>query len=228
MVGLGCRAPRRGAVAALASLAALGALVPCASAGGVAFVSESSGFGPDTITYDPSSGLRWLDLTESVGYSYTQILAETHAGGVFEGYHLATKAEVTQLFVDAGIDLNTNSDFVSQNYTPVVALMAFVGTLGSNGNCGTGCTFYFDAGYVSGPPPYANALPDAGLAWFDNSAGVAPSYPNVPLGRAILGGGAGDFASPSNAAWLLVPDPDARTACAAALCAVAALRIRRR
>jgi hypothetical protein len=208
----------------LAPIAVLGLLAARAEATGGAFVSESSGFGPNTITYDPSTGLRWLDLTESAGYSHTQILAEQQPGGVFDGYHLATKAEVSQLFVDAGIDLNTNSDFVPQNYTPVVALMALVGTLGNDGNCGTGCTFSYDSGYVRGPAPYKNGFPTAGLAWLDNSAPVSQSYPQGLLGRVILGGGTGDSASASNASWLLVPEPGTWAAGAAAALAMAALR----
>ncbi len=71
-------------------------------------------------------------------------------------------------------------------------------------------------------------FPDAGLAWFDNSALVAPSYPQAPLGRAILTGGASDFPSAGNGAWLLLPEPDAGLASAGAVLALAALRVRRR
>ncbi len=225
MVRLDVRVRR--AASKLALVASLVGLAAPAGAGEV-FVSESSPFGPDTITADPATGLRWLDLTESAGYSHTQIVAELLPGGIFDGYHLATKAQVSQLFTDAGIDLGANGDFVPQNYTPVVALMALVGTLGNDGNCGTGCTFSYNAGYTDDPPPAQGQFADQGLAWFDNSALVAPSYPQGLLGRAILGGGFGDFGSSGNGAWLLLPEPHAAIAGAAAALSLAALRVRRR
>jgi hypothetical protein len=221
------RRSRRRAVSKLVLVASLVGLSAQVSAGG-AFVSESSSFGPDTITYDPTTGLRWLDLTESAGYSHTQIVAELLPGGVFDGYHLATMAQVSKLFTDADIDLSVNGNFVPQNYAPVVALMALVGTLGNDGNCGVGCTFSYNAGYTDDPPPSQSQFADQGLAWFDNSAGVAPSYPHGLLGRAILGGGFGDSASAGNGAWLLVPEPHAALAGAAAALSLAALRVRRR
>ena len=107
------------------------ALLAAAGPTGAALVSQTGPFGPNTHTLDTETGLVWLDLTESTNYSHTQILAEIQPGGVFEGYHLATGAEVAELFANAGIPLLT-TDFVPQNYASVVALMNLIGVLGTN------------------------------------------------------------------------------------------------
>lgn len=173
-----------------------------------ALSSESSPFGADTITLDSETGLRWLDLTLSAGLSHTELLQELSPGGTFEGYQLATAAEVAELFVNAGIDVSAPAldEFVPQNYAPIVALAALVGQLGANGNCGAGCTFAFSAGLLEGPPPSPGFFPTATLAWFDNTAGQDPGSPAAPVGRASLESSSTDPGSPGRAAWL-VPEP---------------------
>jgi len=57
---------------------------------------------------------------------------------------------------------------------------------------------------------------------------VSQSYPQGLLERSVVNGGASDATFAGNGAWLLVPEPDASSACAAAALAVAALHIRRR
>ena len=53
-----------------AAFVSLGACGPAAGA----LVSTDGSFGAGTITLDTLTGLRWLDLTESKGYSHTQLL----------------------------------------------------------------------------------------------------------------------------------------------------------
>ena len=107
---------------------------------------------------------------------------------MFEGYQLATQAQVAELFVNAGIDVSDPAldEFVPQNYAPIVALAALVGQLGDNGNCGAGCSFAFSAGLLEGPPPSPGFFPVATLAWFDNTAGQDPGSPAAPVGRVSL------------------------------------------
>lgn len=175
-----------------------------------ALSSESSSFGADTVTLDSETGFRWLDLTLSAGLSHTELLQELTPGGMFEDYQLATAAEVSELFVNAGIDVSAPAldEFVPQNYAPIVALAALVGQLGDNGNCGAGCTFAFSAGLLDGPPPSPGFFPVATLAWFDNTAGQDPGSPAAPVGRASLESSSTDPGSPGRAAWLVAaPEP---------------------
>lgn len=175
-----------------------------------ALSSESSSFGADTITHDSATDFRWLDLTLSAGLSHTELLQELSPGGMFEGYQLATQAQVSELFVNAGIDVSAPAldEFVPQNYAPIVALAALVGQLGDNGNCGAGCSFAFSAGLLEGPPPSPGFFPLATLAWFDNTAGQDPGSPAAPVGRASLESSSTDPGSPGRAAWLVAaPEP---------------------
>jgi hypothetical protein len=181
-------------------------------------VSEDSDFGADTITHDSETDLRWLDLTLSTGFSYVNLLAELEAGGDFEGYRLATRAEVQELWLNAGIDLSTN-DFVEVNYDPIVALTALIGQTGTDG-CGTGCSILFTQGWTDNEAPPVAPIRIATLAWIDNTAGVHPSLPQAPVGRASVGGTSSP-SSPLRGAWLV----QAPEASAAALGSSAALAL---
>ena len=55
-------------------------------------IPSDSPFGPDTITLDTETGLRWLDLTLSTPFTYDEMLVELGPGGTFDGYRLATRA----------------------------------------------------------------------------------------------------------------------------------------
>lgn len=200
-------------------------------AGGVSvLLSENSPFGADTITHDTATGLFWLDLTESTSSSYTQILNATGPGGSFDGYRLATDAEIQHLFVDAGIDLGPGtSDFVPQNYAPIVALAALMGQLGANGNCGNGCTFFYSQGFTAEPSPYPGLVASTSFAWFDNTPPLSQSYPQAPIGSVLFGGGASAGASSDGGAWLVqVPEPAGTALAGAAGTALVALRAGRR
>jgi hypothetical protein len=196
---------------------------------GATLSSESSTFGAGTITRDSETGLPWLDLTVSAGLSHTELLQELMPGGMLEGFELATEAEVAELFANAGIDTSPQAldEFVPQNYAPIVALAALVGELGSNGNCGSGCTFFFSAGFLEGPPPSPGFFPVATLAWFDNSAGKDPGSPLAPIGRVSLASSVTDPGSSGLGAWL-VPEPGSPLLLVAGSVALALARRRRR
>ena len=93
------------------------------------FVSESSTFGANTLTRDPATGFRWLDLTASLGYSYSTLTPELAAGGKFAGYRRATPDEVTALWKHASINVDL-SDFATENFLPVTNLMHLLGITG--------------------------------------------------------------------------------------------------
>jgi hypothetical protein len=191
------------------------------------FISENSSFGTDTITRDTATDLRWLDLPISAGVSHAEILVETEPGGLYEDYRLATEAEVSTLFTNAGIDVSAPvlGDFVPQNYAPIVALTAFIGVIGDNGNCGIDCTFSYTQGWIDAVPdvPLPNFFSSASLAWFDNTAGQSPGDPAAPIGRAIVNGARAEGSDPDNAAWLVAPEPGGIALGATALFALSSI-----
>ncbi len=53
-------------------------------------------------TYDPNTGLEWLDLRLTAGRSYQSILNGWQGYTTSDGYRFATRNEIQQLFMDAG------------------------------------------------------------------------------------------------------------------------------
>ncbi len=62
--------------------------------------SPQDGF---NVTRDTISGLEWLDLTLTTGYSFNEILPELEVNGSLEGFRHATRDELVGLFASAGI-----------------------------------------------------------------------------------------------------------------------------
>src|SRR4051794_27118202 len=58
-----------------------------------------------SITYDPNTGLRWLDVTQSTNRSFNDVSSQFGRGGDFYGYRYATAAEVGTLFMNAGLPI---------------------------------------------------------------------------------------------------------------------------
>lgn len=55
-------------------------------------------------TYDPNTGLQWLDVSLTTGHSFNDVTANYLASGdLYDGYRYATSAELSQLLSDAGI-----------------------------------------------------------------------------------------------------------------------------
>jgi hypothetical protein len=57
-----------------------------------------------TNTYDPNTGLQWLDVNLTLGVTYNDVVANyLGTGQPYQGYRYATGAELSQLLSDAGI-----------------------------------------------------------------------------------------------------------------------------
>lgn len=112
-------------------LAALGATLAGACAwmnpAAAALVSQSSSFGADTITHDTGTGFDWLDVTITLGLSINTVTAQFGAGGTYDGYRYATKAEIAQLFLDGGLAQPLFSDTTPANVPAVQAMIALLG-----------------------------------------------------------------------------------------------------
>lgn len=55
-----------------------------------------------TITRDTATGLDWLDVTQTRGVSYDDVIAQMGVGGAYEGWRYAMPAELDQLIVNFG------------------------------------------------------------------------------------------------------------------------------
>jgi hypothetical protein len=83
------------------------------------------------ITRDTQSGLDWLDVTLSTGYSYNQVVEQLGDGRAFEGFHFATEAELVVLFEHAGLDIDAHTPV-----EPAIALLDLVGISVTSGGGG--------------------------------------------------------------------------------------------
>ena len=59
--------------------------------------------GDAAITLDDATGLEWLDVTETAGLTYNSVLQQVGPGGSFEGFSVASRAQVSSLISSAGL-----------------------------------------------------------------------------------------------------------------------------
>lgn len=82
--------------------------------------------GDAKLLLDTDTGLRWLDLSMTANMSHDMVAANLQPGGVYEGFRLATQAEVLTLWSDVGI-FNTERDWVTNQYGAVRNLVNRLG-----------------------------------------------------------------------------------------------------
>ena len=91
--------------------------------------------GDNLITRDATSGLDWLDLTETNNISRTSILPELESGGQFDGWRYATSEEVVSLWVNFGVNL-FRPDFTNLGHeVEVILATEFLGNTACEYNC---------------------------------------------------------------------------------------------
>jgi len=89
-----------------------------------------------SFTYDPRTGLSWLDLTQTFDISYDQMQVMLRPGGPFDGFRQASQDEVLQLFRDAGI-MNVpffQSSLSQFQLAPIRELQSLVGVTNTIAN----------------------------------------------------------------------------------------------
>lgn len=80
-----------------------------------------------SITRDTSTGLDWLDLSETLNLSYDDVVAEMANGGNYEGWRYATKEEVMLLWENFGVQ----SDYFHTNNQEYMNFLNTVSLLGN-------------------------------------------------------------------------------------------------
>lgn len=122
--------------------------------------------GDNLLTIDSISGLSWLDLSESNGMSYNEVLSQLGEGGIFEGFRYATTNEVIELWSsNFGVDLYVGrSSFESGSIDAGIEVaVSFLGDTiaGHPYFSGTGVTGLTSSISESlGYPYYCGALPE--------------------------------------------------------------------
>jgi len=78
------------------------------------------------LLLDTQTGLKWLDLTETAGLSYNNVVSQSGPGGGFGGFRHATVQEVVTLWQNAGIT-QFNTGWNAEVYPAVSNLMDRLG-----------------------------------------------------------------------------------------------------
>lgn len=104
-------------------------------------------FGEDSVTFDTSTGLTWLDIPFSADRSYNDISSEFGPGGDFEGFRYATSGEVISLWLNAGIPVIPGND--PSNVVPISGLIDLIGATFDNGSFREVAASTADPGFLS-------------------------------------------------------------------------------
>jgi len=165
----------------LLALTLLFMAVPPAQA--VLYLTGDANFGPNSITVDTSTGLGWLNLSETAGLSYQQVLSDTQAGGMFNGFRFATVPEVLDLYGSAGI---SGTGYYPLSTPSIQSLFSLIGTSGIiNGQPGVlalsgtpsdGGGYFAPAIYVTGGEYLVS---DGGFESGGTGYGSTTSYPEL-------------------------------------------------
>lgn len=125
--------------AKILGLLAVGLLSTSMSAQAALVSKDYAATGDGLITLDTTSGLEWLDFTETRNLTIAAFLAGT--GGWSSTFRLASRGEVAELLLNAGLP-----DF--QGYTPGIesATAAFNGLFNTAGNA---CYSFPASGYFA-------------------------------------------------------------------------------
>ena len=91
------------------------------------YLTGDASFGPNSITVDTSTGLGWLNLADTSGLSYQQVLSDTQPGGMFNGFRFATVEEVLGLYSSAGIP---GTGYYPLSTPAIPSLFSLIGTSG--------------------------------------------------------------------------------------------------
>jgi len=153
----------------------------------VLYLTSDAQFGPNSVTVDTSTGLGWLNLTETAGLSYQQVLSEMQVGGMFSGFRFATVPEVLDLYTSAGIGGTGYYPFSTPSIQSLFSLigttgtfngypglLALSGTLSATG--GYCAPAIYVAGQYTGQEYWVN---DGGFETGGTAYGATTSYPQL-------------------------------------------------
>lgn len=92
--------------------------------------------GDHLITRDTSSGLEWLDLTETNGLSRNYVFSQLGTNGLFEGWRYALDNEVVGLWSNFGINLGEGAPHYYEGFDPgVIEAVGYIGNIMCEWDC---------------------------------------------------------------------------------------------
>jgi hypothetical protein len=145
------------------------ALLCCSGAHASLLEIDLFSAGDKLITRDTATGLDWLDLTQTIGFSYDDMLVELSVGGMFEGFRYATTADVDGLQQAAGLSAGLFYTASTITRMRVESLMDMVGVTEFENSTG----YKYAYGITSDPFEPTSTIDDRILRGFSLTAGVS-------------------------------------------------------
>ncbi len=136
-------------------------------------------------TYDPNTGLEWLNLDQTAGQSYQSVLAGWNGYTTAQGYRFATRDEIVTLFLHAGAvnvivaRLADLSDLVPENVPAAELLFSLMGETYTSTDLRRSRMFYDPGSEPEMAPEYGVPVAVFGiLSYFDEEGffGLLPIF----------------------------------------------------
>lgn len=130
-------------------------------------------------TYDPNTGLEWLDLDLTAGQSYNSVLNGWNGYTTTEGFRFATRDEVIQLFMDAGASsIGTSVDNV-QAATLALSFLDTTSAVSDRSDFVFESYMFYDPSTEPNLPP--DYVPSAGFGIWWYAGDPEEGYFDVPV-----------------------------------------------
>ena len=163
--------------------------------------------GNNLITRDTTSGLDWLDLTETNGLSRDYVLTQLGVGGLYEGWRYASSTEVVTLWLNFGLDLSNltvntqlNSSEAAGLDSSLVTATNYLGNTWCEYECsvypygvegftsdehpeGPGWYFYLGASYVN---ENGYTYQDTTMYWLSGASSMGTEGSSLTLGSYLV------------------------------------------
>lgn len=167
--------------------------------------------------FDPNTGLLWLDATETDGRSSVDVSDKLGEGEEFDGWRLATRNELLDLFLNAGLywtSHTSNPPFTDESredpqlVSDVMDFVEIYGMTQSTDFCGNMGTHVWHANSSEDPNEFAVETTTWDLsngcfgsdgvpaAWVGDQGGFTPGTANSDVGVALV------RAVPEPSSWL--------------------------
>lgn len=117
-----------------AAILVAGILWPTSQASGAGFVAlDHPAFGTGSLTLDPATGRKWLDLQHTAGLNLETLLPLLAEGQPFDGFVIARQEDVIEMYFDSGIttlwyvETAPTGSMTEAAYAEVISLLDLVG-----------------------------------------------------------------------------------------------------
>ena len=110
-------------------------LIGMSNANATLISANDAVYGAGSLTQDTVTGLEWLDLTISQGFSYNNVINGVGNSFLANGFVVATLTQVEAFLTAAGwngVDDSANNLGVTNHLATVTTLINLLGTIGTN------------------------------------------------------------------------------------------------